>query len=62
MNNVSQLAAFAKRDDLSFFLKELCGAEYLHEIRLAPTQEGRCFAGGAREALHRCSSTVCTRK
>ena len=36
---MSQLAAFAKRDDLSFFLKELCGAEYLHEIRLAPTQE-----------------------
>ena len=37
--NISQLAAFAKRDDLAFFLKELCGAEYLHEIRLAPTQE-----------------------
>ena len=39
LNNISQLAAFAKRDDLAFFLKELCGAEYLHEIRLAPTQE-----------------------
>ncbi|MBM4077228.1 MAG: DUF488 domain-containing protein, partial [Planctomycetes bacterium] len=39
LNNVSQLAAFAKRDDLAFFLKELCGAEYIHEIRLAPTQE-----------------------
>ena len=39
LNNVSQLAAFAKRDDLAFFLQELCGAEYLHEIRLAPTQE-----------------------
>ena len=39
LNNVSQLAAFAKRDDLAFFLKELCGAEYLHEIRLAPTPE-----------------------
>lgn len=39
LNNVSQLAAFAKRDDLAFFLRELCGAEYLHEIRLAPTQE-----------------------
>ncbi len=39
LNNVSQLAAFAKRDDLAYFLKELCGAEYLHEIRLAPTQE-----------------------
>ena len=39
LNNISQLAAFAKRDDLAYFLKELCGAEYLHEIRLAPTQE-----------------------
>jgi len=39
LNNVSQLAAFAKRDDLAFFVKELCGAEYLHEIRLAPTAE-----------------------
>ena len=39
LNNISQLAAFAKRDDLAYFLRELCGAEYLHEIRLAPTQE-----------------------
>jgi len=33
----SQLAGFAKRDDLAFFLKELCGAEYSHEPMLAPT-------------------------
>ena len=39
LNNVSQLAGFAKRDDLCFFLKELCGAEYVHEIRLAPSRE-----------------------
>ena len=39
LNNTSQLAGFAKRDDLAFFLKELCGAEYLHEPRLAPTEE-----------------------
>ena len=37
LNNSSQLAGFAKRDDLSFFLKELCGAEYLHEPLLTPT-------------------------
>ena len=37
LNNVSQLAAFAKRDDLRFFLKELCGAEYLHLPEFAPT-------------------------
>lgn len=39
LNNVSQLAGFTKKDDLAFFLKELCGAEYLHEPLLAPTQE-----------------------
>ena len=39
LNNSSQLAGFTKRDDLGFFLKELCGAEYLHEPLLAPTQE-----------------------
>ena len=39
LNNSSQLAGFAKRDDLSFFLEELCSAEYLHEPLLAPTQD-----------------------
>ncbi len=39
LNNSSQLAGFTKRDDLPFLLKELCGAEYLHEPLLAPTQE-----------------------
>ena len=39
LNNASQLAGFARRADLPFFLKELCGAEYIHEPRLAPTRE-----------------------
>ena len=26
LNNTSQLAGFAKRDDLRFFLREVCGA------------------------------------
>lgn len=39
LNNVSQLAGFAKRDDLAFFLGELCGAEYVHEPLLAPSLE-----------------------
>ena len=39
LNNTSQLAGFAKRDDLAFFLREICGAEYEHEPLLAPTQE-----------------------
>ncbi len=39
LNNVSQLAGFAKKDDLKFFLKEVCGIEYLHLPELAPTQD-----------------------
>lgn len=39
LNNVSQLAGFTKRDDLAFFLREICDAEYAHEPLLAPTQE-----------------------
>ena len=39
LKNSSQLAGFTKKDDLPFFLKGLCGAEYVHEPLLAPTQE-----------------------
>ena len=39
LNNSSQLAGFAKAQDLSYFLRELVGASYEHEPRLAPTQE-----------------------
>lgn len=39
LNNVSQLAGFAKKDDLKYFLKELCGMDYVHLPQLAPTQE-----------------------
>jgi uncharacterized protein (DUF488 family) len=39
LNNVSQLAGFAKRDDLRFFLSEICQAQYVHEPQLAPTKE-----------------------
>jgi uncharacterized protein (DUF488 family) len=37
LNNVSQLAGFAKRDDLRYFTNQLCGIEYLHLTALAPT-------------------------
>lgn len=37
LNNVSQLAGYAKKDDLKFFLKEICHAEYLHIPDWAPT-------------------------
>ena len=39
LNNSSQLAGFTKRDDLQYFLKVICGANYRHELLLAPTQE-----------------------
>ena len=39
LNNVSQLAGFAKRDDLRFFARELCGADYVHLPELAPTKD-----------------------
>ncbi len=39
LNNVSQLAGFAKKEDLQYFLKEICGIDYEHRPELAPTQE-----------------------
>ena len=39
LNNSSQLAGFTKKENLPFFLKEICGAEYIHEPLLAPTQD-----------------------
>ncbi len=40
LNNASQLAGFAKRGDLSYFLREICDADYLHQPELlAPTAD-----------------------
>jgi uncharacterized protein (DUF488 family) len=39
LNNVSQLAGFAKKDDLRFFLRELCSIDYVHIPDLAPTKD-----------------------
>lgn len=39
LNNVSQLAGFAKRPDLEFFLREICHMDYVHLPELAPTQD-----------------------
>jgi uncharacterized protein (DUF488 family) len=36
LNNVSQLAGFTKRDDLRFFLREICHADYHHLPECAP--------------------------
>jgi len=39
LNNVSQLAGFAKRNDLQYFLREICHLDYVHVPELAPTQD-----------------------
>jgi len=39
LNNVSQLAGFAKKDDLRYFTKAICHIDYVHLPELAPTAE-----------------------
>lgn len=39
LNNTSQLAGFAKHDDLKYFLSELCNADYIHIKELTPTKD-----------------------
>jgi uncharacterized protein (DUF488 family) len=39
LNNASQLAGFAKRQDLAYFAKKICGMDYVHVPQLAPTQD-----------------------
>ena len=39
LNNVSQLAGFAKKDDLRYFAKSICGIGYEYHAELAPTKD-----------------------
>lgn len=39
LKNTSQLARFTRREDLPYFLRELCGADYVHEPMLSPSQD-----------------------
>ncbi len=39
LNNVSQLAGFAKQDDLRYFAKTICDIDYVHLTDLAPTKD-----------------------
>ena len=39
LNNVSQLAGFAKKGDLEYFPQNLCRMKYAHMPELAPTSE-----------------------
>jgi len=38
LNNVSQLAGFAKKQDLAYFARAIADIDYLHLPQLAPTQ------------------------
>lgn len=38
LNNTSQLAGFAKKEDLAYIM-ELVGIHYIHDVSLAPTSE-----------------------
>lgn len=38
LNNVSQLAGFTKKQDLQYFLKEICEIDYIHKPEFAPTK------------------------
>jgi uncharacterized protein (DUF488 family) len=39
LNNISQLAGFAKKPDLQYFLQKIGGIEYIHILDLAPTKD-----------------------
>jgi len=39
LSNTSQLAGFTKRDDLEYFLGQICQAEYRHQPELSPSKE-----------------------
>lgn len=39
LNNKSQLAGFTKGQDLAYFLNEICGCKYEHEMSFAPTKD-----------------------
>lgn len=39
LNNVSQLAGFTKSKDLQYFLKTIVDADYIYNIKYAPTKD-----------------------
>ena len=39
LNNISQLAGFTKKDDLRYFLKQICDIDYYHISEFAPTED-----------------------
>jgi uncharacterized protein (DUF488 family) len=39
LNNSSQLAAFTKKQDIAYFLRHICGMDYVHLPLLAPSEQ-----------------------
>jgi uncharacterized protein (DUF488 family) len=39
LNNISQLAGFTKKNDLEYFLREICGINYIYRPEWAPTKD-----------------------
>jgi uncharacterized protein (DUF488 family) len=39
IGNTSQLSGFTKKDDLKYFARAICGADYAHLPELAPSEE-----------------------
>lgn len=39
LRNTNQLCGFTKENDLSFFIPQLTGAVYIHDLEFAPTKE-----------------------
>lgn len=39
LKNQSQLCGFTKKTDLAYLVPRLCSAQYIHDVRLAPSAE-----------------------
>lgn len=39
LNNTSQLAGFSKYPDIKYFLKQICGIDYISDVKFAPTEQ-----------------------
>ncbi len=39
LRNTNQLCGFTKRDDLAYLVPALTGAEYIHDVQFAPSEE-----------------------
>jgi uncharacterized protein (DUF488 family) len=50
ISNTSQLSGFTKKDDLRYFARAICGADYVHLPELAPS--GELFHARKKEGMN----------